>query len=133
MRHYFKSIIITIASAYIAYRLVPTISIGSDPKNILMAIGGLWVISQIINPLFSLVLLPINLLTFGLISLILNVALVFALLNFLPGFTVLAYDFAGANIDGIILPPIAFNQVTTIILVAAIITFVQKLLHLIFE
>ena len=133
MRHYFKSIIITIASAYIAYRLVPTISIGSDPKNILMAIGGLWVISQIINPLFSLVLLPINLLTFGLISLILNVALVFALLNFLPDFTILAYDFAGANIDGIILPPIAFNQVTTIILVAAIITFVQKLLHLIFE
>lgn len=133
MRHYLKTLIITIASAYIAYRLVPTIQIGPDPKNILLLLGGLWLISQIINPLFSLVLLPLNFITFGLVSLIINIAFIFALLNFLPGFIISAYDFPGAFIDGIILPAISFNQVATIILVAAIITAVQKILHVIFE
>lgn len=133
MRHYLKSIIITIAAAYIAYRLVPTISVGYDPRNILMVLGGIWVISQLINPVFSLVLLPINILTFGLVSLLMNVAFIFALLNFLPGFTVEAYYFPGANIEGIILPEMYFNRIATIILAAVIITFVQKILHIIFE
>lgn len=133
MRHYIKSILITIATFYITYVAIPTISLGSDPKNILLFIGGLWIISQIINPIFSLVLLPVNIITFGLVSLLLNVAFVFALLNFLPGFSVSAYSFPGASIEGIILPPIAFNQITTIILAAAIITVLQKILHIIFE
>ena len=133
MRHYLKSIIITIASAYIAYRLVPTITPGPDPRTPLIAIGGLWVISQLISPIFSLVLLPINLLTFGLLSIILNIAFIFALLNFLPGFSVEPYYFPGADVSGIILPSIFFNEITAIILVAAIITVVQKTLHIIFE
>lgn len=133
MRHYLKSIILTISTAYIAYRLVPTIEISPDPKNILILIAGLWIISQLVNPLFSLVLLPVNILTFGLVTLILNIALIFALLNFLPGFFISAYNFPGANIDGVILPPFSFNQVTTVVLVAAIITTVQKILHIIFE
>ncbi len=133
MRHILKSILITIATVYIAFTLVPTIDFGADPTNILVFIGGLWVISQIINPIFSIVLLPINLLTFGLLSLILNIAFVFALMNFLHGFTVRAYNFLGADVQGVILPGYNFTQVFTVILVAIIITFLQKTLHLIFE
>ncbi|OGE10862.1 hypothetical protein A3A60_02685 [Candidatus Curtissbacteria bacterium RIFCSPLOWO2_01_FULL_42_26] len=133
MRHYLKSILITVASAYIAYRLIPTIDLGFDPRAPLVIIGGLWIISQLISPIFSLVLLPINLLTFGLVSLIINIAFIFALLNFLPGAVIGPYNFPGADIDGIILPAMNFSQIATIVLVAVIITVVQKVLHIIFE
>lgn len=133
MRHYVKSILITIAAFYITAQTVNTISYGQDIKNIPLFILGLWIISQVINPIFSLVLLPVNLITFGLVSLILNVAFIFALLYFLPGFQISAYFFPGANIEGIIFPPIAFNEITTIILIAASITVLQKILHIIFE
>lgn len=133
MRHYLKSFLITIAAFYVAYNFMGAINLGIDPKNIILVVGGLWIISQIINPVFSLVLLPVNLLTFGLIALVLNIAFFFALINFLPGFTITEYSFPGANLDGVILPPMAFNQVATIILVATSITFLQKLLHIIFE
>lgn len=133
MRHYIKSILITIASFYITYTAIPAISVGRDPKNILLFIGGLWIISQIIKPIFSLVLLPVNILTFGLVSLIINIAFVFALLNFLPGFSISAYHFPGANIYGVIFPSIAFNQIYTILLISVSITILQKFLHIIFE
>lgn len=133
MRHYFKSILITIATVYIATKAIPTIGVGQDIKNYAFVYLGLWLISQIINPIFSLVLLPVNLITFGLVSFILNVAFVFALLYFLPQFTIGAYSFPGAQIDGVILPPVALNSVGTIFLTAAIITLLQKVLHLIFE
>ena len=133
MRHIIKSFLISAATVYIAFNLIPTIDFGPDPRNILLFVGGLWIISQVINPLFSIILLPINLITFGLLSLILNIAFVFALMNFVPDFTVGAYDFPGANIEGFILPSYNFTQTLTILLLALIITFAQKILHIIFE
>ena len=74
LKHYLRILIISALSFYVAYTLVPTISIGSDIQNIYLIIGGLLVVSMIIKPIFSLVLLPINILTFGALSLILNTA-----------------------------------------------------------
>ena len=133
MRHYLKSVLITIATFYISITLINTVSFGSDPKNIIMFLGGLWIISQIVNPIFSLVLLPVNILTFGLISFLLNVAFVFALLNFMPGFSISAYYFPGAVVQGIIFPPVPLNQITTIVALSLSITVLHKILHIIFE
>jgi len=133
MRHYLKSLVIAAATLYIAQMAVPTIDIGTSIKNYALVVGAIFLIAQIINPIFSLVLLPINHLTFGLVMFVLNIALFFGLINFLPGFTVGAYDFSGAMVDGIILPAVSFNQTSTIILVAFVIALVQKILHIIFE
>ena len=133
MRHYIKALIISAIAFYIAYSLVPTISLGPDPKNIAAVIGGILVTSMAIHPIFSLVLLPINILSFGLLSLSLNIALIFAFTRFLPGFTIDAYNFPGANIEGFIVPALPMTQLVTTVAVALIITVVQKILHIIFE
>lgn len=133
MRHYLKSLIISAASFYVAYTLVPTITLGDDPKNALLVIAGLFIISQVINPFFSFILLPINFLTFGSVALILNGIFIFLLPRFIPGFTIGAYNFGGADIYGFIIPAANLSQIATVILVALIITVLQKILHLIFE
>ncbi len=133
MRHYLKALIISSIAFFAAYQFVPTIVIGNGPKNIAIVIGALLVVSLLLRPIFSLILLPINLLTIGSISLILNTALMYSLTIYLPGFVIKAFNFKGAEINGFILPPYVFNQLATIILVAAIITAVQKVLHIIFE
>lgn len=133
MRHYIKSLLITIASFYTTANFIPTITAGDNPKNLPLIIAGLWLITLAINPIFSLVFLPINILTFGLISSVLNIAFLFALINFLPGFHIAAFTFPGANINGIILPIISLNQISTIIIIALAITVLQKLLHIVFE
>lgn len=133
MRHYIKSLLITIAAFYTTINFISTLTVGSNPKNLPLTIGGLWFISLAINPIFSLVFLPLNILTFGLISSVLNIAFLFALINFLPGFHITAYTFPGTNINGIILPAIPLNQISTIIVIALVITILQKILHLIFE
>lgn len=133
MRHYLKSVIISAFSVYIAYKLVPTINFGADPKNILFLIGGILVISVIISPIFALVLLPINHLTFGVLMLVLNIALIFGLLKFMPGFSISPYQFPGAEVGGVILPPLYFNKIAVIVLVSFIITFSYKALRIVFD
>ena len=133
MRHYLKALVIAAATLYITQLAVPTIDIGVNIKNYALVIGSIFLIAQIINPIFSLVLLPINHLTFGLVMFALNIALFFGLINFLPGFTVSAFNFPGATVDGVILPAVNFNQTSTVILVAFVIAIIQKILHIIFE
>lgn len=133
MRHYIKSALIAIAAIYTTFYFIPVVGTGGNPRNLALLIGGFWLITLIINPIFSIVFLPINILTFGLVSAILNVAFLFALMNFLPGFHITAYTFPGATINGIILPAIYLNQVATIITITISITILQKILHIIFE
>lgn len=133
MKYYLRAIIIAAVSLYSAYLIVPTIVFGHDPKNILIILGALLVVSLLIRPIFSLVLLPINLMTLGSVSLILNALLMYGLTVYLPNFAILAFNFKGANINGFILPAYSFNHLATIILVAIIITFVQKILNIIFQ
>ena len=133
MRHYIKAIIIASLAFYVAASLIPTINLGPDPQNIAIVIGGILITQLIIHPIFSLVLLPINLLTLGSVSLILNVALIYGYTRFLPGFSIGAYNFPGANIQGFIVPPANLNQIEALIAVALIISLVQKVMHIIFE
>ncbi|MBI3341746.1 phage holin family protein [Candidatus Curtissbacteria bacterium] len=133
MKHYLRKLIIVFISLYVAYSLIPTIKLGNDPKNLAFVIGSFFLASIFIKPFFSLVLLPINFMTISLISLALNIAIIFALISFLPGLGVEAYNFPGANLSGIILEPISLNKVATIVAVGFIITVVQKVLHILFD
>ena len=133
MRYYLRKSVIAIIGLYTAAALIPTVSFGSDYKNVIIAIASLLVVSIFIKPLFSLILIPINFITFISITLILNTMAIFALTFFLPGFTISAYKFPGANLEGVIISAYSFSQLSTTVLFAAIITSVQKNLHIIFE
>lgn len=133
MRHYLKALIISSIAFFGAYQLIPTIILGPGLNNLAIVIASLLIVSLFIRPIFSLILLPINFLTLGSVSLILNAILVYGLTIYLQGFTIKAFDFKGADVNGFILPAYHFNQLATIILVALVITFIQKVLHIIFE
>ena len=133
MKHYLKKLIVAAIAFYIAYSAIPTMTLGNDPKNIAIVIGGIFLTTILIHPIFSIVLLPINILTFGLFSLILNSLLFFAFTKFLPGFAIAAYNFPGYQFQGFIIAPAYLNALETLIAVALIITVVQKVLHIIFD
>lgn len=133
MRHYLKALIISGVAFYAAYNLIPTVRLGTDPKNIAIIVGAIFITSLIIKPIFSLILLPVTFLTFGFLSLGLNIGLIFGLTKFLPGFSIGAYNFPGTNLEGFVIPTANLNQIEAIVVVALIITIIQKVLHIIFE
>ena len=133
LKHYLRTLIIAALSFYVAYTLIPTINIGTNIQNIYFIILGLLAVALVIKPIFSLILLPINILTFGTLSLILNTALIFTFTKFLPGFSVSPYYFPGISFQNFAIEPISLNPLATIVAVGAVITLVQKILHIIFE
>lgn len=133
MRYYLRKTVIAAIALYSAYSLIPTVKFGSDYKNVLLAIAAFVSVSLLIKPLFYLILIPINFFTLTLITYFLNILVAFALAFALPGFAISPFNFNGLNIEGFIVPAYSFSQTATILLFAALITLIQKLLHSIFE
>lgn len=63
-----------IASAY----FIPGVSLSGDPKNFLVLTAILTVANVIIRPLLKLILSPLIAITFGLFTLVINAAILFA-------------------------------------------------------
>ena len=71
-------------------RFVPGISVDSFTTAIIVAV--VWgVLSFTVKPLLNLVALPINLLTFGLFSFVINALLFWFMAAFVPGFEVTGF------------------------------------------
>ena len=71
-------------------RFVPGVSVGSFTTAIIVAV--VWgVLSFTVKPLLNLVALPINLLTFGLFSFVINALLFWFMAALVPGFEVTGF------------------------------------------
>ncbi len=83
-------IIVTAVSLLLISRFVPGVSIAGFYTALVVAV--LWgLIGLTVRPIIGLLTLPINLLTFGLFSFILNALLFWFLSSFIAGFSVVGF------------------------------------------
>ena len=82
----------------------------------------------LVAPLLKILFIPINLLTFGLLSWVINVVL-YLLTVFVSGVSVVAWTFPGLSIAGFVLPEIAFSSFISFILVSLSLSMLINVLH----
>jgi len=100
--------------------LLPTITI-SNWTTLILASVVLTILQKLVRPILKLVFLPINVITLGLFSVILNIFLLWLLTYLVPGL----------DIKAMIIGDFAFNQWMSLLLVSIIISLVQSVLTLI--
>ncbi len=83
----------------------------------------------LVAPLLKILFIPINLLTFGLLSWFINVIVLYLLTFFVSGVKVTAWTFPGASFAGFVLPEIAFSSFVSFILVSLAVSALVNLLH----
>ena len=100
--------------------LLPTITI-SNWTTLILASLVLTILQKLVRPILKLVFLPINVITLGLFSVVLNIFLLWLLTYLVPG----------VEIKAMIVGNFAFNQWMSLLLVSIIISVVQSVLILI--
>lgn len=81
----------TVAAVYLTVNLVPGISV-SGGWTTMCIIALVWsVITLVIKPVLGILTLPINLITFGIFSFVLNALLFWAMELVVPGFSVAGF------------------------------------------
>jgi putative membrane protein len=110
-----KPLIVTAASLWILSYFLPTINIG-DWTTLLLASIVLVLVNTFIRPIVKLLFLPINVVTLGLFSIVINVALLWLVTYLVPGF----------QITNMVVLGLHLNQFFSILLASILIGLVQS-------
>ena len=87
-------------------------------ETLFLAAFGLSILNLIVRPILKILLLPINLLSLGLLGWVINVAILYLLVFFFPQVAVQPWTFTGISAFGIHIPPIQFGILPTYIVVS---------------
>jgi putative membrane protein len=106
MKSLLKTIIFTTLSLYLISRFSPEVRFASN--NILIATGiVLTLLTVIVKPFLKILLLPVNLITFGLFAWVINIIVIYLATLLVPGFSI-----GKVMIPAITLGPLYFQSYT---------------------
>lgn len=134
MRKIIRLYLVSTFSLWITNQWFPQgLVITNNILTLLQAGLALMLANSIIKPLFSLIMLPINLITFGMFRWITNVVMLYLVVSFIQGINIHSFRFNGLNYAGIIIPPINFTTWMAWIFIPFVISIISGFLIWLFK
>ncbi|HKY74294.1 MAG TPA: phage holin family protein [Patescibacteria group bacterium] len=106
MKTFFKLIVFTTVSLYLISRVFPSIQF-VDINTLLVTGLVLTILTVFVRPFLKILLLPVNIITFGLFAWIINILVIYLATLLVPGFKV-----GSISIPAIIVGPFMFPSFT---------------------
>ncbi len=75
-----------------------------------------------VRPLIKVLSLPLNFITFGLFSLLVNVAILYLISMIVPGFEIVAFQFEGCEFLGVSVPAFYLNTFLSTLVASAVLS-----------
>ena len=75
-----------------------------------------------VRPLIKVLSLPLNFITFGLFSLLVNVAILYLISMIVPGFEIVAFQFEGCEFLGVSVPAFHLNTFLSTLVASAVLS-----------
>lgn len=133
MKTLLRYFLINLVSLYITTRYLPGLTYNGGIKSLLLGAAAFMLINFILVPLLKILFLPLNLLTIGLFSWLINVIALYALTTIVSDFSLMPYNFPGTSISGITIPAMELTTfwvaVVASFMIGTITHFLQWLAH----
>ncbi len=128
MKTILRAIFLNLVTLYMVALFYTGLAIENKLATFLWASVVWTLLNKIVKPIIKLLLLPINLITLGLFSWVVNVITLFLLTYFIKGVSILAYSFPGFSYQGFIIPQMHFNLFISYILTSLVLSFTHMTL-----
>jgi putative membrane protein len=128
IRRALKYFLINSVTLYIVSLVISGMSFKNGLSTVVMAGIGLTVASLIVKPIINLLLLPINLITFGLFRWVGYAAALYIVTLVVPGFLFTGLSFAGFSSSLISIPAFSLTGLVAFIVFSFIISITSSLL-----
>lgn len=133
MKTLLRYFLINLVSLYTATRLIPGLTYTGGLKSLTLGAAAFMLINFILVPLLKILFLPLNLLTVGLFSWLINVLALYALTTVVSDFRLLPYFFPGLALGGFNIPAMEMTPflvaVAASFVIGVITHFLQWLVH----
>lgn len=128
MKSIIRNIFINSLSLFLTSVVFPGLLIEDMLLTVVLAGTFLTIINLTVKPLLSLVTLPLNFLTLGGFSWIINIAIIYLLIILLPNIKIVNFTFPGTDVLGFVIPRIDFTMLTGLIAVSLMVTFITNVI-----
>lgn len=132
MKTLLRYFLINLTSLLITTHLIPGLTYTGGLKSLFIGAAAFMLINLLLVPLLKILFLPLNLLTLGLFSWLINVLGLYALTT-ISSFVLKPYNFPGATISGVVIPDTVLTAfwvaVAASLLIGIITNFLQWLVH----
>lgn len=129
MRYLIRVFLFNCFSLWFVSELIPALSIIGGWQTLLFSGLILSLLMLLVAPLLKILFIPINIITFGLLSWLINVVVLYLLTVFVPDVSVNAWTFPGLSFAGFVVPSAHLSYIFSLILVSLSVTFFSNLLH----
>ncbi len=133
MKTILKHFVIDATSLYLISLAVRGLVFENGFVTILLAGGVLAITTMLVRPVINLLLLPINLITFGLFKWIGQAVSLYIVTLAVPGFKILDFAFRGMASYWFIIPPINLDGIMAFIAFSFLISTTSSLIYWIFK
>lgn len=128
-----RAFVVALLSFLVVAYYYPGFSYQSNVATLLLAAAIFAGLSLFVKPVIKLLMLPFNLLTFGVFSFLTNVIILYAVSYGVQGFKIVSFHFAAFSYQGFNIPSYDLNQLTAALVASFIIGWISALLHWVFH
>lgn len=128
MKKLLRNYLINLASLILASQIIPGLVFEGEITSYLYGAAIFMVINMLVVPLLKIMFLPLNLLTLGIFSWIVNVLALYLLTKIVSELSIVPFTFQGANLAGIIIPPMDLSVLLVAIVASFVIGFTSHFL-----
>ncbi len=125
IRHY----VIDTVSLYLVSRVASGLVFERGAESLLLAGVGLTIVSLLAKPVINILLLPINLVTFGLFRWVSSAILLYLVTLVVPGFKIVGFIFKGISIQGVNIPALSLSGLLAIAAFSFLISLITSFIY----
>ena len=127
MKHIFRSILVYSVAIAVTSLFLPSISYSNQFITLIVTAIVMGITNTFIRPILNLILLPVNIITLGLLGLLMNAIILFIVTLLVPEFNIIPFTLQlGSNSYFI---PLFWSYVISASILSFIIGFIRKIVN----
>ena len=133
MKYLVRVFVFNVFALWLASQLLPTIRVVATWQALLSAGLVLSMLMLIVKPILKILFLPINIITFGFLSWMVNVIVIYLLTVVASEVAIVPWTFPGGSWLGFIMPEVKLTYTMALIASSLLITLIVNTLHSVSE
>jgi putative membrane protein len=133
MKHLVRVFLFNIFALWLTSQILPTVLIPGTWQLMMFSGLILSILMLIVVPILKILFIPINILTFGVLSWSINVIVMYLLTIFVPEIQIRAWTFPGVTWMGFVIPSVHLSYFFALIVTALLLTGITDILHSVSE
>jgi len=124
MKSILRRIVFYSVSLFLTSQIITGLTINGGVSTYIIGGIALAVLFLIVKPVLNIITLPLNIITLGLFSFLINAIILYLLTIFVPNISISAFIFKGFSFAGFVIPSLGINSFFAFVIASIMLSFI---------